>query len=332
MKNNKWFIPILVIAVNALAVIVKWSSLPELLPAHFDLQGNASGTMTRSMLPLYPAASAAICVFLGLIAIKAYRLKTGLIVLSSGISLIILLIVTFLFYLLLRSMPASFVETTAMQLSQTPGAKPYHEWLDQLNTQYGLDENIFLGYLRQLKSLLTFHFGDSWKYAVPVTEKFSQTIGISAALGATALLLEFLIAVPLGIFAARRQDQFPDLAVSVGALLGISLPAFFFATLLKLIFSVKLGWFDLGGLTGRDFYALSPWGKFWDVAAHLALPLVTLVVISTGSLLRHTRVSMLEELGKDNDLYARLAAIVKRNGGMWCAEAEAYLLAHAPRL
>ena len=116
-----------------------------------------------------------------------------------GISLVILLIVTFLFYLLLRSMPASFVETTAMQLSQTPGAKPYHEWLDQLNAQYGLDENIFLGYLRQLRSLLTFHFGDSWKYAVPVTEKFSQTIGISAALGATALLLEFLIAVPLGM-------------------------------------------------------------------------------------------------------------------------------------
>ena len=90
MNNNKWFIPILIVAVNTLMVIVKWSSLPELLPAHFDLQGNASGTMTRSMLPLYPAASAAICVFLGLIAIKAYRLKTGLIVLSSGISLSIL--------------------------------------------------------------------------------------------------------------------------------------------------------------------------------------------------------------------------------------------------
>jgi uncharacterized membrane protein len=90
MKNNKWFIPILIVAVNALMVIVKWSSLPELLPAHFDLQGNASGTMSRSMLPLYPAVSGAVCVLLLLIAIKAHRLKTGLIVLSSGISLILL--------------------------------------------------------------------------------------------------------------------------------------------------------------------------------------------------------------------------------------------------
>ena len=90
MKNNKWFIPILVIAVNAMAVIVKWSSLPEFLPAHFDLQGNAGGTMARSMLPLYPAAGATVFLLFWLIARKAKRLKTGLVILTSGISLILL--------------------------------------------------------------------------------------------------------------------------------------------------------------------------------------------------------------------------------------------------
>lgn len=90
MKINKWFIPILIVAVNALAVIVKWSSLPEFLPAHFDLQGNASGTMARSMLPLYPAAGAAVFLLFWMIARKAKRLETGLVVLTSGISLILL--------------------------------------------------------------------------------------------------------------------------------------------------------------------------------------------------------------------------------------------------
>lgn len=90
MKINKWFIPILIVAVNALTVIVKWSSLPELLPAHFDLQGNAGGTMARSMLPLYPAASAAVFLLFWLIDRKAKRLDTGLVVLTSGISLILL--------------------------------------------------------------------------------------------------------------------------------------------------------------------------------------------------------------------------------------------------
>ena len=90
MKINKWFIPILIVAVNALAVIVKWSSLPELLPAHFDLQGNAGGTMARSMLPLYPAVGAAVFLLCWLIARKAKRLETCLVVLTSGISLILL--------------------------------------------------------------------------------------------------------------------------------------------------------------------------------------------------------------------------------------------------
>lgn len=90
MKNNKWFIPTLIVAVNALAIIVKWNSLTEILPAHFDLQGNAGGTMARSMLPLYPAAGAAVCLLFWLIARKADRLKTGLVVLTSGISLILL--------------------------------------------------------------------------------------------------------------------------------------------------------------------------------------------------------------------------------------------------
>jgi len=90
MKINKWFIPILIVAVNALAVIVKWSSLPELLPAHFDLQGNAGGTMARSMLPLYPAVGAAVFLLFWLIARKAKRLETCLVVLTSGISLILL--------------------------------------------------------------------------------------------------------------------------------------------------------------------------------------------------------------------------------------------------
>ena len=53
MNKRYWFIPMLIVAIHALAVMVRWSSLPELLPAHFDLQGNAGGTMPRSMLFLY---------------------------------------------------------------------------------------------------------------------------------------------------------------------------------------------------------------------------------------------------------------------------------------
>lgn len=60
MNKPGWLIPVLIVAVNALCIIVQWNGLPELLPAHFDLQGNASGSMSRSVLPMYPLASAAV--------------------------------------------------------------------------------------------------------------------------------------------------------------------------------------------------------------------------------------------------------------------------------
>ena len=229
-----------------------------------------------------------------------------------GISVGILLLVVFLIYLLMRLLPASYVETMAIQLSQAPGAKPYEEWVEQLNGQYGLNVGVVEGYFIQLKNLLTGNFGDSWKYAVPVTQKFSEVIGVSFYMGAAALLLEILIAIPLGILAATRQYSRTDYAITAGALVGISLPTFFFATVLKLIFSVRLGWFDLYGLTGRDFQTLSAWGQFWDIVGHLVLPVVTIVVISVGSLMRHTRTNMLEVLHADYIRTARAKGVGER--------------------
>ena len=216
-----------------------------------------------------------------------------------GISLVILLIVTFLIYSLLRLLPASYVETMAQQLSQAPGAKPYEQWVAELNRQYGLDTGVVQGYFVQLGNMLTGNFGDSWKYAVPVTEKFREVLGVSVVMGGASFLLELLIAIPLGVLAATKHRSPGDHALSVAALLGTCLPAFFFATVLKLIFSVKLGWFDLFGLVGRDHALLSPGGKILDIISHLVLPVVTLTVISAGSLMRYTRTNMLEVLGAD---------------------------------
>lgn len=216
-----------------------------------------------------------------------------------GISVLILLLVIFIIYVLMRCLPASYVETMALQLSQAPGAKPYEEWVEQLNSQYGLDVGLVQGYFVQLKNMLTGNFGDSWKYTIPVTQKFSQVIWLSFAMGGIGLLLQLLIAVPLGILAAIRQYSRTDYTITAGALLGISLPTFFFATLLKLVFAVKLGWFDLFGLVSRNHQQLSAWGQFWDIAHHLVLPIVTLTVISVGSLMRYTRTNMLEVMNAD---------------------------------
>lgn len=91
--NSKrgWIIPFLIVAVNAAAVFIRWTSLPEILPAHFDLQGNASGSMPRSTLIIYPVISLAVCAIAYVLSRLLFkRLNKGLIILTSGIALVIL--------------------------------------------------------------------------------------------------------------------------------------------------------------------------------------------------------------------------------------------------
>ena len=228
------------------------------------------------------------------------------------LSVLILFLVSFIIYTLLRCLPSSYVETMARQLAMAPGAKPYKEWLAQLEGQYGLDLPLFQGYLLQLGNLLTGNFGDSWKFTEPVLDVFSSVIWVSFVMGGIAFILQLVIAIPLGVIAATKQYSKADYAISVFALAGISLPTFFFATLLKLVFSVKLKWFDLVGLTGRDFYQLDAMGQILDMAHHLVLPIVTLVIVSVGSLMRYTRTNMLEVLNSDYIRTARAKGLSER--------------------
>lgn len=211
----------------------------------------------------------------------------------------ILFCVTLIIYTLIRCLPGSYVESMAMQLSTAPGAKSYEEWLAQLNASYGLDQPIFIGYVNWLKDFARGNFGDSWKWTVPVVDQFKSVVGLSFIMGAISLILELIIAIPLGVVAATKQYSRTDYTISATALVGISLPTFFFATLLKLVFAVKLGWFDTHGLVGRDFAKLDSMGQFLDMAKHLVLPIATLTIISVGGLMRYTRTNMLEVLNAD---------------------------------
>ena len=118
--------------------------------------------------------------------------------------------------------------------------------------------------------------------------------------------------INLGVLAATKQYSRADYVITSVALVGISLPTFFFATLLKLFFSVKLGWFDLFGLVGRNYAQLDPWHQFLDKANHLVLPILTLVIVSIGSYMRYTRTNMLEVLNADYIRTARAKGLSEK--------------------
>ena len=228
-------------------------------------------------------------------------------------STIILFFVMFIIYILMYNMPSGYIETKARELASRPGAaKSYAEWLADLNAQYGMDQGVVRGYLTWLKNALSGNWGDSWAWTIPVTKEFHNTVWYSFVLGLVSFILEILIAIPLGITAARKQYSFTDYFTTVVSMICISMPTFFLATILKYIFSVKLGWFDLSGMQGRNYMNLSDFGKFLDVAKHFVLPAITLTVISIGSLMRYTRTNMLEVLNADYIRTARAKGVPEK--------------------
>lgn len=90
MNKKSWFIPILIVVLNALVIIVRWSSLPELISAHYDLQGNAGGTMSRSMLLMYILVGVGVCFIAYIIGRMKQKLQKGLLILATGICLVLL--------------------------------------------------------------------------------------------------------------------------------------------------------------------------------------------------------------------------------------------------
>ena len=224
----------------------------------------------------------------------------------------ILFFVSMIIYSIERALPTSYVEGRARDMSMKQGAKPYDELVAELNASYGLDKPVLEGYFVWLGKAFHGEFGESWIFHQPVTQKFANVIWYSFALSAVAFVLEIMIAIPLGIISATKQYSKADYAVTVFALIGISLPSFFFATILKWIFSINLGWFDLYGIVGRMHETYGSVGKVLDMAKHMVLPIVTLTIVSVGSLMRYTRTNMLEVLNADYIRTARAKGLPEK--------------------
>jgi len=216
-------------------------------------------------------------------------------------------------YAVVRSLPTSYVETIARQRSTNPlSTKTYQEWMDQLNVVYGLNIGIIPGFFGWIGNAVQGNFGGSWHFGIPVTEKFSQVIWYSVILNVVTFFVQIFISIPLGNIAARKQYSKTDYAITVFALMGISLPTFFLATILKYVFAIKLGWFDLYGLTGRFFTSMTPFQQAVDIGYHMILPIVTLTMLSIGGLMRYNRTNMLEVLNSDYIRTARAKGLSEK--------------------
>ncbi len=234
------------------------------------------------------------------------------------ISIVILLGVSIIVYTMIRLMPNDYVDNKfSSQLSQ--GSITLED-IQRFKELYGIGDNSFVGilsgYFKWLGNLFKGDLGTSFKYQKPVGVVISQNMWISFAIAVVATILQFLIAIPLGISSATHQYSVRDYTVTVFTMIGISLPTYFFAAIVVKVFSVDLGLFPSNGLIyATKNYAETFAGqmdKFGDILAHLVLPIFVSVILSIGGLMRYTRTNTLEVLGADYIRTARAKGLSER--------------------
>ena len=157
---------------------------------------------------------------------------------------------------------------------------------------------VLSGYLAWLGNMLRGDLGQSFIYQKPVGTVIAEHMWISFIISFVALVLQFAIAIPMGITSATHQYSIRDYSVTVVTMIGISLPSFFFAALLIKIFSSWLGWLPASGLVSGSSASMG-FAHVMDMLWHLILPMTVLVVLSIGGLMRYTRTNMLEVLNSD---------------------------------
>ena len=157
---------------------------------------------------------------------------------------------------------------------------------------------VLSGYFSWLGNMLRGDLGDSFLYQQPVGKVIADHMWISFIISLVALIFQFAISIPLGITSATHQYSVADYAVTIVTMMGISMPSFFFAALLIKIFSSWLGWLPAFGLVtgGASTTGIA---YVLDVLQHMILPMIVLVVLSIGGLMRYTRTNMLEVLNSD---------------------------------
>ena len=181
----------------------------------------------------------------------------------------------------------------------------------ELKALYGFDRPLWGRYLSWLGQLLQGNLGFSLQYQIPVSSLLERYIWSSFLLASVSLLIYWGISLAVGVLAAVRPYSWFDRLVTLGVFSAMSFPVFFLCLLLIKWFAVDLGWLPVGGMIniGSDE---TGWRYAFDVARHMVLPVLTLVMLQAGGLTRYFRANMLEALAMDCVRTARAKGLSER--------------------
>ena len=156
--------------------------------------------------------------------------------------------------------------------------------VEALRDEMGLNDSFMGRYVRYMGDLLRGDLGVSYVSKLPVSEEIMTRLPVTARVAFFVIIFAVIVGVPAGIISATKQYSFIDNLVRVMSLLGITMPSFWLALLLVLLFSVKLGWLPASGLYGPIYYIM---------------PIVSIAAVPVATIARITRSSMLEVIRSD---------------------------------
>jgi peptide/nickel transport system permease protein len=222
----------------------------------------------------------------------------------------ILVGLSLLVFFWVRALPGSPADSILGERSTPALVKEYEE-------RFGLDEPVYVQYWKYVQTTAKLDFGVSSATHRFVTDEIKERFPATVELGLAAMFFSILFGIPLGFFAAKWNGGVFDQSSLFLSLIGVSIPIFFLAILLKYLFAVRLGWLPSVGRIDvtieaehpTNFYVLDAiltrdWATLWDAIQHLILPAIALGSIPLAILARITRASVLDVQNED---YVRTA-------------------------
>lgn len=217
----------------------------------------------------------------------------------------LLLAVTLLSFAVMQLAPGDYLDTLRGQ----PTIRP--ETIEQLRVDFGLDQPWYIQYWRWLTNALRGNFGYSFTYKIEVFTLIGQRLYYTFLLSFWAMLLAWVLAIPLGIYAAIHRNSPIDRLVSLLSYTQTALPGFFVA-LLFMMLAKNTGWLPIGGASSVEYESFSFWEKVKDTGWHLIVPVLVLGSRGIGGLLRQMRGNILEVLSEQYILAARARGLSER--------------------
>ena len=209
-------------------------------------------------------------------------------------------------FLVIQAPPGDYANYVIMRFQNAPMTEEIRQIrIEEVRRRYNLDDPLHMQYVHWIWGIVTKgDFGLSFSWEKPISRLLRERMPITLMIGLLALFFQYVVAIPIGVFTALKQNSVTDYGITFFSFLGMSIPGFLLALVLIVILFNTLN-FPVGGLYSPE-YRTAPWSvdKFVDLAKHLVVPVVVVAASSTAGTIRVLRATLLDEFGKD---YMRVA-------------------------